>query len=215
MDITYFGHSTFRLRGKFASVITDPFDPATVGLKYPRSVEADIVTVSHDHKDHNASGEIGGSPFVVHGPGEYEIKGVSVIGISTYHDKEEGQARGKNVAYRIEIDGVRVAHLGDLGHPLTSSQLDILDGVDVLLVPVGGHYTIDAKEASAVVNEIGPSIVIPMHYASETLAKEIKDKLQPVSVFLQTLNKETVVPVPKLLVTKDKLPQEMQVVVLE
>jgi len=214
MDITYYGHSSFRLRGRAASVITDPFDSATVGLKFPKNAEADIVTVSHDHKDHNAVKNISGSPYVVCGPGEYEVKDISVIGVATYHDGENGAARGKNTAYRIAIDGVSVGHLGDLGHALTAPQLDVLDGIDILLVPVGGFYTIDAKAAAETVASIEPGIVIPMHYRREGLTPSLADKLAPVEEFIKALNKEAVPPVPKLSVTKDKLPAEMQVVLM-
>lgn len=215
MDISPLGHASFRLRGKLASLVTDPYDSAMVGLKFPKNTEADIVTVSHDHPDHNKVSAVSGTPFVVRGPGEYEIKGVSVIGISTFHDAEEGKVRGKNTAYRIEIDGVRFAHLGDLGHQLTSQQLEIIDGVDVLFVPVGGFYTIDAKVAAAVVSDIEPKIVIPMHYQVPGLKSELFEKLSPVAVFLKEMGKEGITAVPKLTVTKDKLPAEMQVVVLE
>ncbi len=215
MDILPLGHASFKLRGKQATVVTDPYDGAKIGLKFPKNVEADIITVSHEHPDHNMVSAVSGSPFVVHGAGEYEIKGVSVIGVSTFHDAEGGNVRGRNIAYRIEVDGVRFAHLGDLGHELTSQQLDILDGIDVLFVPVGGFFTIDAKVASAVVSEIEPKIVIPMHYSRTDLNPALVGKLAPVSVFLKEFGKEGIMPVPKLSVSKDKLPAEMQIVVLE
>lgn len=215
MDITYYGQSCFRLRGKQASIVTDPFDPDVTGIKYPRNVEADIVTVSHDHKDHSAADEIGGSPYVVHGPGEYEIKGISVIGVPVFHDDKEGAERGKVTAYHIEIDELKIVHLGDIGHPLTSAQSDALDGVDILMVPVGGFSTVDARTAAMIVADMSPQIVIPMHYAREDSAKDIQEHFAPVSEFLKALSKESVPPVPKLSVTKDKLPLEMQVVIFE
>lgn len=215
MDITSLGHASFKLRGKQATVVTDPFDSQTVGLKFPKNVEADVVTVSHGHKDHNAVSAVGGVPHVISGPGEYEIKGVSVIGISTFHDGEEGKMRGRNTAYRIELDGIKLAHLGDLGHVLTSAQVDQLDGVDILFVPVGGFYTIDAKAAAQVIADIDPKIVIPMHYATSAHSDTLKSKLAPLSVFLKEVGKESVLPTNKLTVSKDKLPAEIQVVVLE
>jgi len=214
MDITYLGHASFRIRGKNATVVCDPFD-STIGLKFPKHIEADVVTVSHDHPDHNAVAAVEGSPFVVHGPGEYEIKGIGVVGYGVYHDNEKGATRGKNTMYRIEVDGVSIVHLGDLGHTLSSDEVDQLDGVNVLMVPVGGFYTIDAAAAVTVVNDIEPLIVIPMHYGRPDLASEIGSKLSPVSAFLKEIGKETVIPQPKLTVSKDKLPAEMQVVVLE
>ncbi len=208
MEILPLGHSSFRLRGKNATVVTDPFDGKDMAVKFPKHIEADILTVSHDHADHNAVSLVGGSPFVIRGPGEYEIKGVAVIGISTFHDASEGSERGRNTAYRIEIDGVKIAHLGDVGHVLTSAQLELLDGIDILMVPVGGIYTIDAEKASQVIADIEPRIVIPMHDSRSNPA------LAPVAAFLKQMNKE-VTPVPKLTVSRDKLPQEMQIVVLE
>jgi L-ascorbate metabolism protein UlaG (beta-lactamase superfamily) len=214
MDITYLGHSSFRIRGKSATVVTDPFDNS-VGLKFPKKVEADIVTLSHDHEDHNAVSQLEGSPFVVRGAGEYEVKGVGIVGVSVFHDEKKGEERGRNTIYRIEVDGVSIVHLGDLGHTLTSSQVDDLDGVNILLVPTGGIYTIDASQAVQVVNDIEPSIVIPMHYGRTELNQKVFGQLQPVSDFLKEIGKADVVPQAKLTVTKDKLPAEMQVVVLE
>ncbi len=214
MDITYLGHSSFRLRGKNATVVTDPYSEEFVGLKFPKHTAADIVTVSHEHADHNSIAQIEGSPFLVRGPGEYEIKGVSIVGQPSFHDNEKGAKRGANTIYRIEIDGVSVVHLGDLGHMLTAEEVDSLDGVDVLLVPVGGFYTIDASTAANLVNEIEPSVVIAMHYQRPGLSPKLSD-LSPLSVFLKEIGKEGVTPQPKLVVAKDKIPEEMQVVILE
>ena len=214
MDITYLGHSSFRLRGKNAAVVTDPYSEELVGLKFPRHTTADIVTVSHEHPDHNAVAQIEGDPFIVRGPVEYEIKSVSIVGELAYHDAEKGAKRGTNTLYRIEIDGVSVVHLGDLGHMLSAEEIDSLDGVDILLVPVGGFYTIDAATASNLVNEIEPSVVIPMHYQRPGLSPKLSD-LSPLSVFLKEIGKEDVKPQPKLSITKDKIPEEMQVIVLE
>lgn len=215
MDITYLGHSSFRLRGKTTSVVTDPYDSQMVGLKFPKHIEADIVTVSHDHADHNAVSAVEGSPFVVGGPGEYEIKGVGIVGISVFHDAEKGATRGRNTIYRIEVDGVSIVHLGDLGHVLSSDQVDMLDGVNVLLVPVGGVYTIDPGQAAQVISDIEPAIVIPMHYGNEKLNQKAFGGLSPVSAFLKEIGKEVPASQVKLTITKDKLPTEMQVVVLE
>ncbi len=214
MDITYLGHSSFKLRGRQVSLITDPY-AEDIGLKFPKHTSSDIVTISHDHSDHNAKKNIEGTPYVVSGPGEYEIAGVSIVGIGTYHDNEKGTKRGKNTIYRIEMDGVSIVHLGDLGHTLSSEEIESLDGVDVLLVPVGGTYTINAEEASAIINEIEPTIVIPMHYNRQGLNQKTFGTLAPLSTFLKEMGKEEVVPQPKLTVTKDKLPEEMQVIVLQ
>lgn len=214
MDITYLGHSSFKLRGKSATLVTDPY-PDGIGLKFPKHTTAEIVTVSHDHGDHNAIKNIEGTPYVVSGPGEYEITGVGIVGISTYHDEVKGAKRGKNTIYRIEIDGVSVVHLGDLGHTLSSEEVENLDGVNVLLIPVGGFYTIDAEAASTIVNEIEPAIVIPMHYNRPGLDPKTFGELAPLDAFLKEMGKVGTLPLPKLSVTKDKLPEELQVVVLE
>jgi len=214
MDITYLGHSSFRIRGKSTVVVTDPYSP-DVGLKFPKHIEADIVTVSHDHGDHNCISQVEGNPFVIKGPGEYEIKGVGVVGMSVFHDEQKGELRGRNTIYRIEIDGISIVHLGDLGHMLTNDDIEALDGVNVLLVPVGGLHTIDAARASQIVNEIEPSIVIPMHYGRPELNQKIFSQLSPLSAFLKEIGKEDIIPVPKLNISKDKLPAETQVVVLE
>lgn len=197
MEITFLGHAAFRMKGKTATVVTDPYAPNEVGLKFPKHMTADIVTVSHDHPDHNAIHEIEGAAYVVNGPGEYEIKGVAIIGLSTFHDEEKGAKRGKNTMYRIEMDGLSIVHLGDLGHTLSVTEVDSLDGVDILMIPVSGC-------AVPLINEIEPSIVIPMRYNRDELA-----------VFLKEIGKEDVAPQPKLTVTKDKLPEQMQVVILE
>ena len=167
MDIQYLGHSCFKLRGKAGSVVCDPYDKS-VGLKLP-NLTGDITTVSHGHGDHSNSGAISGTArrrttFVIDEPGEYEVEKISVFGHQTFHDGKKGKERGENIVYAIEVDEVRTVHLGDLGHELSDKMLDELDGVDVLLVPVGGVYTIDAKQALKVIEAISPSIAIPMHY---------------------------------------------------
>lgn len=215
MEITYLGHSSFKLRGKTVTVVTDPYDASMVGIKFPKHTAADIVTVSHDHSDHNAVDQIEGNPFVVQGAGEYEIKGVEIVGLSVFHDAQKGAERGGNTMYRIKVDGVSIVHLGDLGHTLISDQVDSLDGVDVLIVPVGGVFTIDAVQAAEVVGEVGPLIVIPMHYNRPELQQKTFGKLLPVTAFLKEMGKEGLQPAPKLTISKDKLPEELQVVVLQ
>lgn len=210
MDITWYGQSCFRLKGKSVTVVTDPFNPEYTGLKFPK-LAADIVTVSHEHGDHNNVTAIEGSPFVVRGPGEYEVKGVYVVGVETWHDASGGKERGENVAYAITIDDVSVCHIGDLGHKFSPEQLEILNGIDMLLVPVGGVYTVDAEKATEIIAQLEPSIVIPMHYQIEGL----KFQLAPVSDFLKEMGKEEIQPISKLSITREKLPSETQVIVLE
>jgi len=213
MQITWLGHSAFRLQGKGAtdavSIITDPYNGDKVGLKLPR-LEADIVTISHDHEDHNNLAGVKGEPFVIRGAGEYEIKSVYIDGIHSFHDAEKGGKRGDNIMYRFDIEDISVAHLGDLGHELDDKQLERLEGTDILLIPVGGVFTIDAQKAVSVINQIEPRIVIPMHYKVPGL----KIDLNSVDQFLKAL---AVKPryEEKLKINKKDLPQEdMELVIL-
>lgn len=184
MDITYFGHSSFRIKGKKASLVTDPFDKNSVGFKYPSNIKADIVTISHDHDDHNNRSAVKGEPKVLNGPGEYEVKGISVIGLPSYHDDKKGEERGKNTIYIIEVDEYRIVHLGDLGHKLSDSMIGQIGDVDVLLVPVGGVYTIDSKAASELVKSVEPKIAIPMHYKTKKHNPKVFSELTDEKPFL-------------------------------
>src|SRR3972149_4788359 len=171
MEITWLGHSCFRLRGREAAVVTDPCPPST-GYSIGR-LNADIVTVSHAHEHHAYLRAIAGTPVVLEGPGEYEVPGAFVTGIATYHDDKKGAVRGRNIAFVIEMEEVRVCHLGDLGHTPTPEQVEEMSGVGVLLIPVGGHTTIDAATAAEVVNIIEPAIVVPMHYRTAAVQSEL------------------------------------------
>lgn len=213
MEITYLGHASFKIRGKNVTVVTDPFRKESVGFSFPK-LEADMVTVSHEHQDHNAVEEVGGNPFVILGPGEYEVKEVMVIGVSCFHDAAEGSQRGKNTAYVIQMENLSLCHLGDLGHKLTAGQLEELNGVDLLFVPVGGVYTLGPEEAVSVVAQIEPKVVIPMHYKTEGMNPLFKN-LSQVSDFLKAAGEEEASPWPKLVIGSEKLPEERQIVVLE
>lgn len=186
MDIIYLGHASFKIRTKSAVIVTDPFDPKMVGLKYPL-VEADIVTVSHGHADHNAVDRVTGVRKVIQGPGEYEVSGVSILGYSSFHDKELGATRGKNTIYVFEADGLRFAHLGDLGHVLSDELVNQMGEIDVLMIPVGGFFTIGPKEASDVVSKIDPYFVLPMHYKVDGLNPQISEKLESVDSFIKEI----------------------------
>jgi L-ascorbate metabolism protein UlaG (beta-lactamase superfamily) len=212
MDIYWYGQAMFKLKGKNATVLIDPFDPAAIGLKLPKpsDLEADIVLKTHDHPDHNNLAAIPGDPVKIEGPGEYEAKGVSVIGTSVFHDNQEGAERGKNTVYTIVIDGLNIVHLGDLGHTLSESQVEEIGSADILLIPVGSVYTIDAKAATEVVSELEPRIIIPMHY----LIPGLTVPLEGVDNFLKEMGAENPEALNKLSITKDKLPEEPQVVVL-
>ncbi len=165
MEISFVGHACFRLRGRDASVVVDPYGKG-LGLTTltPSKFAADILTISHDHPGHNNAAMVGGDPKLVDCPGEYEIKGVAIRGVAAYHDAENGEKLGKVTLFAIDIDDVVVAHLGDLGHPLTELQQEQLGAVDVLLVPAGGGTALSATQAAEVTNQLEPKIVVPMHY---------------------------------------------------
>jgi len=172
---------------------------------------AHIVTVSHQHPGHAYVQGIGGEPRQVTGPGEYEISGVLIIGIATFHDAEGGGKRGRNTVYLIEVDEVSVCHLGDLGHVLTAEQVEEIDNVDVLLLPVGGVSTINAPMAAEIVRQLEPKVVIPMHYKTQALNWE----LEPVDRFLKEIGVKQATSQPKLSLTKPSLPDSTQVFLLD
>ncbi len=211
MDVFWLGHSCFRIKGKRATIVTDPFPP---DLGYALGEPAaDIVTVSHQHPGHSyVSGVSGvsGSPHNITGPGEYEVSGVLIIGFPTFHDAEKGAQRGKNNVYLMEIDGITICHLGDIGHTLNTEQVEDIDEVDVLLLPVGGVSTIDAVSAAETIRRIEPKIVIPMHFKTP----ELKRELDPVEKFLKEMGTGQVEPLPRLSITPSSLPASTQVVLL-
>lgn len=207
MEILHLGHSSFKIIGKNVTVVTDPFDAAKMGIPFPRT-EADVVTMSHDHFDHNAVGAVRGEFLCFDSPGQYEIKNAEITGTASFHDDKKGAERGQNTIFSYEIDGIHICHLGDLGHELSSEQLEKLDGVDVLMVPVGGKLTIDAKEATKVISDIEPKIVIPMHYKAGKMTD-----IDPLDTFLKEIGK-TPKRQERLKIQKKDLPEEMEVVIL-
>jgi L-ascorbate metabolism protein UlaG (beta-lactamase superfamily) len=208
LDVTWLGHGCFRLRGRSAAVVTDPYPPA-IGLKLSR-LDADLVTVSHEHENHNYT-QVVRDAYEIRGPGEYEVAGVSVIGVPTFHDAEKGAKHGRNTVYLIEIDDVRVCHLGDLGHKLDDAEAEAISAPDVLLVPVGGHTAIDAAQAAEVVRQLEPRYVVPMHYAIPGL----KLQLDSLDRFLKEMAVTASEPQPKLSVQRSSGEYDTKVVVLE
>jgi L-ascorbate metabolism protein UlaG (beta-lactamase superfamily) len=209
VEISWLGHSCFRIKGSHATIVTDPYSPGTgYTLGQPT---ASIVTVSHDHPGHNYIAGIGGQPRIISRPGEYEISDVLIISIATFHDAEGGKSRGRNTIALMEIDGLSVCHLGDLGHALTSAQVEEIGSVDVLLLPVGGVSTINAAAAAAAVRQLDPKIVIPMHYQTPALCRE----LEPVEKFLKEIGAKPVSSQPKLSLTRLNIPAAMQVSLLD
>jgi L-ascorbate metabolism protein UlaG (beta-lactamase superfamily) len=208
VDITWLGHSCFRIKGSHVIIITDPFPPE-LGYTLGKQT-ANIITVSHQHPSHSYVKGIGGEPRIIKGPGEYEISGVLIIGIATFHDTQRGQVRGKNTVYVMEIDGVSVCHLGDLGHVLSSEQVEEIGNVDVLLLPVGGGSTINAAVSAEVIRQLEPKAVIPMHYKTPAIKRE----LDSVNVFLKEMGMGQIEPRPKLTLSKSNLPLSTQVFLL-
>ncbi len=168
MKIKWLGHASFLVTSDTGTkIITDPYKPDE-RLKYGEIKEsADIVTVSHEHGDHNNVAAVKGNPKAVKGAGTVEVKRIQFKGIPTYHDAEGGKQRGPNTIFCFEVDGIRVCHLGDLGHQLSDKEVAELGKVDILLTPVGGFYTIDAKVATEVCSKLSPKVIIPMHYQNE------------------------------------------------
>lgn len=216
MQITYHGHSCFKLKTNTGTVVTDPYDPY-VGFSLP-AMSADVVTVSHDHKDHNMIGGIKGTarrktPFIITTPGEYEVQMISVFGVSSWHDASGGVERGQNTIFTIYLDGLRVCHLGDLGHMLKTQHIEAIGEIDILLCPVGGTYTITAEEATKIIHALEPAIAIPMHYKTDQHNTEVFADLTTVEHFLSVYGAE-VTPQTKLDISAQKLPEETEIVTL-
>jgi L-ascorbate metabolism protein UlaG (beta-lactamase superfamily) len=209
MEITWYGHSCFRLSDRGVAAVTDPFGEH-LAYERPR-IRADVVTISHGHGGHNNQIGFRGGPKFFHGPGEYEVKGVFITGIATYHDARSGSARGPNTVFLFEFEGLAVCHLGDLGHVPAQAQIEALSDVDVLLIPVGGVHTLDASTASEVISLIEPRVVIPMHYKTP----REKARLHTVDKFLKEMGLKASPPLPEFTVNKSSLPQETQVVLLK
>ncbi len=210
MTITWYGQSCFRIDTREAVLAIDPFSKG-IGLTPPR-FRADILLITHPHPDHANAEAIGGEPTVIAGPGEYEVKGVTIRGIPTFHDAEHGKRRGANTAFTITAEGLRVVHLGDFGESsLREETAEAIGATDVLLIPVGGTYTIDGAAAAKIVSHIEPKLAIPMHFALPGLTI----KLAPVEGFLRAWGGEPE-RLPKLsLRTRDLAAERTRVTILE
>jgi L-ascorbate metabolism protein UlaG (beta-lactamase superfamily) len=189
-------------------IVTDPFNEE-VGYPAP-NVEADLALCSHNHYDHHAVDQIKGTPALIDTPGQHVFRGIKIFGVSTYHDHEKGKKRGSNIIFIIETDGMRLAHCGDLGHVLSPEQVKSIGDVDILLIPVGGTYTIDAVEATAVVQQLKPKAVIPMHYKTDMMNFPIKS----VDEFLKQMGKGERIPGNSIVFDAGSLPKELGVYVL-
>ncbi|MDD5251443.1 MAG: MBL fold metallo-hydrolase [Patescibacteria group bacterium] len=215
MIITWHGYSCFRIQHsaheKEVALVTDPFSPED-GNKPPRNLAADIVTVSHDHSRHNNVEAVGGEPFIIDGPGEYEIKEIFVTGVPTFHDLVDGKEKGINTLYYINAGDLHLLHLGDLKHPLDEKHMTEMHDIDVLFVPVGGGDVLNAKQAADVIGQIEPRVVIPMHYKTSGFCP----KCDPVETFLKAMGASKTEPLAKFKFSEKDLPQdEMKIVLLE
>ncbi len=211
MTITYLGHASFKIKGKDVTIVIDPYDDSSTGKKFPKQTDADILLMTHNHPDHHNREGVSETAFVIDGPGEYDVKDVPIEGIFSYHDKKNGEERGMNTMYVIDLEGVKILHVGDLGTTLSEEQLEKIGNIHILMIPVGGKYTIDAHDAAKVISEIEPSTVIPMHYGNDKLG------LDSVDTFLKEMGVEKEI-VKSLKVTKDDFSDESEgskVIVME
>ncbi|SHH07238.1 L-ascorbate metabolism protein UlaG, beta-lactamase superfamily [Thermosyntropha lipolytica DSM 11003] len=208
MKITWLGHASFIIETGGKKIITDPFEEK---VGYPLYAgEVDIATVSHDHYDHNAVHLLKGDPLVVKGRGVFELAGIKITGYPSYHDKRKGEERGENTVYKIESEELSILHLGDLGHILDDRMVEEIGRVDILLIPVGGVYTINAEEAFALAQKINPRIIIPMHFATPALTFTLAPVEDFTSKFAHTVKKPYL-----YLERKEDLPGETEVIVLD
>lgn len=212
MEIKYIGQSSFVIEHQKTKIITDPFSPA-IGFTMP-SLEAQIITLSHAHEDHNFVEAIGGDPIVFDTPGEYEKDTIRITGFASFHDKENGAERGKNTIFKFEIGELSILHLGDLGHTLTEGLCEEIGNVNVLLIPVGGHFTINADEAAKVIAKLEPNIVIPMHFRT-ALHSDSFALVAPIEDFLKKMGKSDQETTKSLKVENATLTEDTQIVLLE
>ncbi|MBU1177840.1 MBL fold metallo-hydrolase [Patescibacteria group bacterium] len=201
MYIQWCGQSCFKFQAKDTTIVTNPYGRES-GLA-PLRTRADIVLVSNSNKENNNVESLKENPFVIDGPGEYERMGVAIKGITSYQDNKEGQDKGSNTIYIINIEGIRICHLGDLGHILTSKQVERINGVDILLTPVGEH-NLSINKITDIIGEIEPRLIIPMHYK----IPQVKDKLAAVEKFLSEMGAKKEKVIPKLVIKKGNLPTE-------
>ncbi|MBI4288363.1 MAG: MBL fold metallo-hydrolase [Chloroflexi bacterium] len=208
MDIYWLAHSCFRLKGKQATIVTDPFLSLGPDDPWPQPT-AQIVTVSHNHRGHNNVPGVDGATRVLSGPGEYEVAGIFILGFASFHDAEAGKQLGRNTIYSFDMDSVRLCHLGDLGHQLSAQQVEAIGSVDVLFVPIGGASNLGVVAAAHTVRQLEPRIVVPMHYKSTE-----PGGIEPLDKFAHEMGLKLEPPVPRLTVTRSNIPAEARIVVM-
>jgi L-ascorbate metabolism protein UlaG (beta-lactamase superfamily) len=209
VKIRWLGHACFLLESQDGTkIVTDPFD-GSVGYKIPM-LEADIVTVSHDHYDHNYVEGVQGDPQIIKSAGEFNIDNIRIKGVPAYHDEVKGAKRGPNIIYNFDIDGIKVCHVGDLGHLLSKTQLEEIGDVDVLLIPVGGTFTLDAEGAAAAIEQFSPKIIIPMHFKTPAVSMPI----DPVDIFLEKMGYGEQLDSDTIEITAEDFGEEPRIIVL-
>jgi L-ascorbate metabolism protein UlaG (beta-lactamase superfamily) len=215
MKVKWYGHAAFLITSdQGTKIMTDPYEPGAFGgqLSYGKiRDQVDIVLTSHDHADHNYTKDLPGTPQIVKGSGPQTSKGISMKGIPTYHDPSKGSERGTNTIFTFKVDQVQLCHLGDLGHLLSDKELAEIGPVDILLIPVGGFFTIDPKEATRVAEQMKPKILIPMHFKTQKCGFPIA----PVEDFLKGKKNVRRAKASEATFEKATLPQQMEIVVLE
>lgn len=211
MKIQYLGHSSFKITANNGTaIITDPYAPQ-IGFKMP-DVSADVVTISHGHFDHNNVNAVGGNPRVLEGETNSCVSGVEINSVKSFHDPFGGTKRGENFIFKFRMDGMNICHLGDLGQPCSAELVEKILPVDILLIPVGGNYTIDAREAKEYVERIKPQIVIPMHYRTDDLNVDIEKLDKFTSLFECELTE--CVDFSEIELSSDNLEGKMRIIVL-
>ncbi len=208
MIIKWLGHASFLLESAGIKLLTDPFN-AEIGYQ-PYKEKVDIVTVSHEHWDHNAVDTLSGNPRVIRETGLSTIDDINILGISSFHDTKQGRERGLNTIFKISSENLDIVHLGDLGHVLSDRQIVEIGNVDIILVPVGGRYTVDAEAAYEVVEQLQPNIIIPMHFLTPDVSLQ---ELAPVEAF--TAKFPRVIKKPFLEISKEALTSEARLIVLD
>ncbi len=206
MEIRWHGHSCFEI-GDGMEIVIDPHDGRSIGIKTP-NVKADLVLVTHHHFDHDAVRVVKGNFKVIDGPGDYRVQDIHIKGIMGYHDEQNGKKRGNITMYKIETEGVRLLHVGDLGHVLKPNQINEIGKIDILFTPVGGVYTVDAKKAYKNVKLLKPKVVVPMHYKLPGMTLGI----EPLDHFISQFPREKVEYVGNSIsFTREDLPRDMEV----
>jgi L-ascorbate metabolism protein UlaG (beta-lactamase superfamily) len=212
MKIKWIGHACFLIEGEAVRILTDPYDES---IPYrPPDFPVDVITVSHEHSDHNAVHRVSGNPVIVRGEGPHQASGISLRGIASFHDDEKGQKRGKNTIFVFEIEGIHLAHLGDLGAPLTDDQARGLADVEVLFIPVGGYFTIGPEQAQALTEKLSNlKVVIPMHYKTDRLGQDFP--IVSVDKFVAKMQNVKHIRSSEVILTRDTLPRAQEVWILD